>query len=1182
MKRKHFNSSIDDLESIFVQNSSDPSMLRELLDELGHRSTKKAQTLRNRVSERLAVLEATNNGVHGRAAVAKIKVEPNTTPPSASAKRDPRLVRDPPDHAEVIEKNRIKEPTYHVDSKATPGKVLSAWTALEVLSPQTFVRPDDLAGGDRSAVADIERFDVPWQRGERSKPKYRLYYQVILGSIQMEPAVTQLLERYGDTRFERPSARGNAVLAVAVVDRTGCLVKTPSVAVSSFAWGFTTAMNGRLADLSHWSVAESELTRKLEQALSINDVQSPDGDVQRRPLLKETILSAYELLIRELQLPSTMVDKPRFAIRSYVYMKGSSPPDPLLLNSFFLNDLAWGRELIASGTAPINLQQYLGMRVPSEQCDLLNNEAVLEEAVAPQKTPLGRWPSAREHRLVLLQQAAVNLALRNGKTGGILGVNGPPGTGKTTLLRDMVAATVTSRAEVLCKFDDPETAFTHSGLKVPAGSGWLHPYRVSLEIRGYEMVVASSNNKAVENVSAELPGLTSIGDDCDLRYFKTLSDQMHNRETWGLVAAVLGNAQNRARFRQTFWWDEDVGMSNYLAGCVGNEREIEIKDPSGKTLRRRPRLLSTENPPTSKPAALKRWSDARQRFRDALEKSRKWQAWLTSVRDDVVQLEATIAAESSAKASAEHVAASLNAIEEQMAQLRSSQQRARSALQEHESNWKAHLEKQPIWWKRLFRTKCARVWSTAAITVRNQLNEAQAQASELQRRSEQIEKQRAAAANERDRTTSAWQVLVRTRLETEKRIDDAREKHGVRVIDHGFCHLGHQERHLASPWIAAEAQKARENVFIAAMSLHQAFIHAAAKPLRHNLGLLMNVMGGYTMDTDAKRDLLPDLWSSLFLVVPLVSTTFASVDRMFRRLPPESLGWLFIDEAGQALPQAAVGALIRTKRALVVGDPAQLEPIVLLPDALVRAICTTSDIDSDRFVAPSASVQTLADSASPFGSEFQTTCGSRSVGLPLLVHRRCSDPMFAISNTIAYSGLMVSGKQPRASRVREVLGPSDWFFVRGEPQDKWCAEEGAVVVEMLTRLRNAKVEPDLYIVTPFVIVADRLRKAVRDSGVLTGWMDDNEQWRWTTERIGTVHTAQGREAEAVIFVLGAPSSSQSGARNWAGGRPNLLNVAASRAKEALYVVGNRDLWRIAGVFRELNARMPGDQTARNS
>jgi hypothetical protein len=113
--------------------------------------------------------------------------------------------------------------------------------------------------------------------------------------------------------------------------------------------------------------------------------------------------------------------------------------------------------------------------------------------------------------------------------------------------------------------------------------------------------------------------------------------------------------------------------------------------------------------------------------------------------------------------------------------------------------------------------------------------------------------------------------------------------------------------------------------------------------------------------------------------------------------------------------------------------------------------------------------------------------------------------------------------------------------------------------------------PDLYIVTPFVIVQDNLRRMIWKSQILQGWIKDPK--KWAPERIGTIHTVQGREAEAVIFVLGAPASQQRGARNWAGSRPNLLNVAVTRSKEALYVVGNRQLWREAGLFQELDARI---------
>lgn len=105
-----------------------------------------------------------------------------------------------------------------------------------------------------------------------------------------------------------------------------------------------------------------------------------------------------------------------------------------------------------------------------------------------------------------------------------------------------------------------------------------------------------------------------------------------------------------------------------------------------------------------------------------------------------------------------------------------------------------------------------------------------------------------------------------------------------------------------------------------------------------------------------------------------------------------------------------------------------------------------------------------------------------------------------------------------------------------------------------------------------MIVVDALRSVISQTGVLHNWIDDKS--RWINERVGTAHTAQGREAEAVIIVLGAPNPSQTGARNWAGGRPNILNVAITCAKEVVYVIGNRKLWREAGVFAELDKHLP--------
>ena len=52
----------------------------------------------------------------------------------------------------------------------------------------------------------------------------------------------------------------------------------------------------------------------------------------------------------------------------------------------------------------------------------------------------------------------------------------------------------------------------------------------------------------------------------------------------------------------------------------------------------------------------------------------------------------------------------------------------------------------------------------------------------------------------------------------------------------------------------------------------------------------------------------------------------------------------------------------------------------------------------------------------------------------------------------------------------------------------------------------------------------------------------------------------------VILVLGTDQSRSKKARDWVGTPPNLLNVAVSRARRRLYVVGGYDDWRSAPGF----------------
>ncbi|MCB8884041.1 DNA2/NAM7 family helicase [Acidisoma cellulosilytica] len=361
------------------------------------------------------------------------------------------------------------------------------------------------------------------------------------------------------------------------------------------------------------------------------------------------------------------------------------------------------------------------------------------------------------------------------------------------------------------------------------------------------------------------------------------------------------------------------------------------------------------------------------------------------------------------------------------------------------------------------------------------------------------------------------------------------------------------------------------------MRLHRAFIVAGAYALKPSLNTIARAALG---DPDASKPTVRH-WGVFFLLVPVVSTTFASIGRMFSGFEASSIGWLLIDEAGQAAPQQAVGAVWRARRAVVIGDPLQIKPVASLPKRTTRLIFQGQGIDPTRWTAPDESVQTLADRASSIQGHFPVEDGAagqemRVTGIPLLVHRRCDRPMFDLANHIAYADRMVFATAAGPSALRGLLGDTAWIDVDAPTSDKWVREEGLLIARAIAALCSRLAEaPDLYVISPFRAPSFELRKLLLQTpGILPG-RPSKERADWIEKRVGTVHTFQGKEAEAVILMLGAGRGAKPGARSWAGSTPNLLSVAATRAKRGLYILGNREEWQASGkVFDEVARRLP--------
>lgn len=170
-------------------------------------------------------------------------------------------------------------------------------------------------------------------------------------------------------------------------------------------------------------------------------------------------------------------------------------------------------------------------------------------------------------------------------------------------------------------------------------------------------------------------------------------------------------------------------------------------------------------------------------------------------------------------------------------------------------------------------------------------------------------------------------------------------------------------------WHTKDLASLRSELFKKALELHEAWLLAVSQNgggfgtnlFKLNDALLNNYAG-------SEEDVLA-LWQSLFMIVPVISSTFASFARQFTDLGPDSLGWLFIDEAGQAVPQAAVGALFRAKRAIIIGDPLQIEPVFTLPKQLIDELAQISPTTRNGTYSPDqVSAQVLADRSNAYGA----------------------------------------------------------------------------------------------------------------------------------------------------------------------------------------------------------------------
>jgi hypothetical protein len=1143
------------------------------------------------------------------------------TRPFAKSLRDP-VRKSPVSYGLMVQAARRTPKVIAVTIDSPAASVVRYWRAVEMFSPQTL---RDRPSSDNS-VYQLEPDRVPpWHPDHpiariELKPDEVWQHSVYGGVFGLEKLRDILIDFFGDDkRYRDERLDGETAIFACTLDSKGRLIADSGV-LSACAWAVgRTARPGpgssKWLDEREWELAQTSFLTTLEalgtpNVPKVRDVAATGGGARarvaaakastagtaavasvappisepgieepedvRRPLTATDLVGFTERIAKGLTIDSLLAPSAVWVKSRKVSAKRSdAESDQDFLNSFIFADLGRIEKAIRRGDWGAALDAYLlphgridvSRRIDVREC----RDRVLAE-VSPDRTPLGRWVTDVTKPLALSQQFGVNQVLAGiaGPGGTVSAVNGPPGTGKTTMLRDVTAALVVERAARLACLPRPEDAFSGQEQVWSSGSG---SYRVNVlrpDLVGFEVVVACAGNGAAENITREFPSHNVIDKQWyeaarEVDYFAELASIVLElpsnglqKPAWAAVSAALGKMDNRRTFRERYWW----GVRREEEERAHRHREKPTR--SGEGLHDVLQRQESSGVLIDWPAAVDRFNNAREEVE-----------CLALIRSDAAK---SIPEAAVADARINDLSEKLNKLNRRVSEARLDVSACIDALAGAEADAERvrseradHACLQPRFWVTICtRGRAARDWHDTDRKLATTLNDA---TSAL-----------AGARVAADRADRRVRTLEEACQDIAVCLDRAR-KDAQQAASTLAGAIAKWPRHvptpevlgnpaqveLLAPWADAEFAAARTRLFLEALRLHKAFLLATAKTMRKNLRAAFQLVNG-SIPPDLDPAVAKAAWRCLFLAVPVVSTTFASFDKVFGHFGPEDLGCVFIDEAGQATPQCAVGPLWRAQNAVIVGDPLQLEPIVSLPWTVQQALRRHYDV-AEEWLPGATSVQRLADRLAVHGTylHMDSREGRQQVwvGSPLRVHRRCDDPMFTLSNTIAYDGLMVFGTPPIEPENDPYRGlpPSSWIDVRS-PQavGNWIPEEGRRLVRVIKDLIHERdVDPaKIRVISPFRGVADRCEQECL--GLLP------------RKSVGTVHTMQGKEADIVFLVLGS-GPQRPGARAWAAEKPNLLNVAVSRAKRRLYVIGSRELWSKRCYFSAL-ARLPDPRSAR--
>ena len=265
-------------------------------------------------------------------------------------------------------------------------------------------------------------------------------------------------------------------------------------------------------------------------------------------------------------------------------------------------------------------------------------------------------------------------------------------------------------------------------------------------------------------------------------------------------------------------------------------------------------------------------------------------------------------------------------------------------------------------------------------------------------------------------------------------------------------------------------------------------------------------------------------------IFPIIITTCISAHKLGD--PTPMFDMVIIDEASQCNTAVSLVPIIRGENLMLVGDPQQLNPVILLDELNNQKLRQKYNVADEYDYRKNSIYKTFL------------ACDSVSDEVLLHNHYRCNEKIIGFNNKKYYNSKL---KVCSCSAEKEPLVYVDVKNQYADIKNTAPAEAEAIIDYAITHK-----DKTIGVITPFVNQKKLIEEGLRLNKI-------------TNVVCGTVHAFQGDEKDVVLFSTALTDETHSGTYEWLKNNKELLNVATSRAKDKLIVLADsQNLERLNG------------------